>query len=409
MVYSNSACNIAASASDDPDGGLFRSREPEDVNYGYIDIDFPSGASRDFDIWDQHYMDRLTRGPLTGRGWVFQERVLSPRVLHFTRSQVVWECFQMNKCEMFPIQAPTPSEANFVRELKMVYPFSSSGSWAYFAKEEPDKTMSVDAYEQWSHLVKEYSKCALTYRDDRLIAMSGIAEMYKKYTGDEYLAGLWRSRLVEGLNWLVTDPVAQPQNKFRVPSWSWAAVDSAVLLTRVNMPRDDDLVEILSAVAETPTTTAGWRHVQGSITLRGCLSKATVRECGVRSQTAENVIVKLEDFPSRLFAYPDTTNTTFDEGATLYLLPLRSTLRREIIEDGDKMEKLLGKFVVIIEGIIMELVSETDASYQRVGHFVVRSTDHAGFLGLLATPPWPDARCDKVSMDYTKTSVITLL
>ena len=117
----------------------------------------------------------------------------------------------------------------------------------------------------FSNLVGEYSKCNLTRGDDRLIAMSGIAEMY--------LARLWRSRLVKGLNWVVTSPVSQPLNNHR----SWAAVDSAVVLTRISLPRDDDLVEIISAEAETPTTAAAWRHIRGLITLQGCLSKATIK------------------------------------------------------------------------------------------------------------------------------------
>jgi hypothetical protein len=147
--------------------------------------------------------------------------------------------------------------------------------------------------------------------------MSRIAEMYKKHTGDEYLAGLWKSQLIERLNWVVISPVAQPQNHFRVPSWSWAAVDSAVLPQRTNLPRDDDLVELINAMVEIPKTPVGWQHINGSIELRGCGSQVTIWEGSQRSSMGENVVLKPVDLASRFFAYPDTIDTTFEDGKIL--------------------------------------------------------------------------------------------
>lgn len=42
----------------------------------------------------------------------------------------------------------------------------------------------------WSDLVRGYSKCELTKESDRLIALSGLAQTFQDFTGDEYLAGL---------------------------------------------------------------------------------------------------------------------------------------------------------------------------------------------------------------------------
>jgi len=139
-VYSDSSCNIAASASDSPDGGLFRSRTAKDALLGYIKIDLPGGSAKKFEVWDQSHIYRLTQGPLTGRGWVFQERVLSSRVLRFYRSQVVRECFQMHKCEMFPKWSPCPTEASFSPGLKNVYAFFEPGPESS-SPEQEEKTM----------------------------------------------------------------------------------------------------------------------------------------------------------------------------------------------------------------------------------------------------------------------------
>ncbi|KAF4420111.1 HET-domain-containing [Fusarium acutatum] len=183
LVYANSACTISATASEGPD-----------------------------------------EGPLTDRGWVFQERILSPRVLHFTKTQVVWECFEMNNSEMFPRWSPQLTDAVYTPGLKAIDAFFDDGNHGTVWVKEEDKKMTVHIYQQWINLVKTYSKCSLTCPDDRLMAMAGIAEMFKKNSDDEYLAGLWRSRIVEGLNWVVLEPGPRPQNPERVPSWSWAAV-----------------------------------------------------------------------------------------------------------------------------------------------------------------------------------------
>ncbi|KAK0755315.1 hypothetical protein N5P37_012142 [Trichoderma harzianum] len=37
--------------------------------------------------------------PLLNRGWVYQEQLLSRRMLHFTQNELVWECFEETRCE----------------------------------------------------------------------------------------------------------------------------------------------------------------------------------------------------------------------------------------------------------------------------------------------------------------------
>jgi hypothetical protein len=37
--------------------------------------------------------------PLQSRGWVYQEALLSPRLLHFGKSELVWECAETTACE----------------------------------------------------------------------------------------------------------------------------------------------------------------------------------------------------------------------------------------------------------------------------------------------------------------------
>ncbi|KAF2441667.1 HET-domain-containing protein [Karstenula rhodostoma CBS 690.94] len=414
-VYANSACNIAASASESPEGGLFRNRKAEEVGLGYINVDLPNLGTKSFEIWDQFYIDRLTYGPLTHRGWVFQERVLAPRVLHFSPTQIVWECFEMNKCESFPNWSPHPTEVDYSRGLKTLYEFFNSESKSYHwppKKRDEEKTMSVGVYDQWTHLVKTYSRCAFTHPEDRLIAMAGIANMFKRHTGDEYLAGLWRSRLVEGLNWIVVNPLARPRERLCAPSWSWAAVDSAVLPQKVNLPRDNDLIEIISAMVEDPVTPAGWRQVRGSIKLQGCMTEATILEGCTQMRLKDDASatpIKLLGFPSRFFVLPDTTDVTFTAGERLHLIPLRSTLRRATGDNEKEASNPYNTMTVIVEGMVLEHVTGEGDIYRRTARFVVDDLNHVNFLGLRAFPPWEGATAYNVVMDEARASVITLV
>ncbi|KAF5558719.1 heterokaryon incompatibility protein [Fusarium phyllophilum] len=405
LVYANSACTISATASEGPDEGLFRLRTAQETLVGHIKAPFADGNPRIFNVCGQHHMQRLTQGPLTNRGWIFQERILSPRVLHFTKTQVVWECFEMNKSGIFPRWSPQPADAVYTPELKAIDAFFDDGHRRTAWAKEEDKKMTVDVYQQWMNLVKTYYKCSLTCPDDRLMAMAGIAEICKKNSGDDYLAGLWRSRIVEGLNWVVLEPEPRPQNPERVLSWSWAAVDSRVLPQRTNLPRDEDLIEVIDVRTHLALSSSRSQQLKGSIELRGCICGGTVRESS-RGIGAEHTTLKLLEMSSTIYAYPDTLETRFQGGESLWFLPLRSTLRRQVKEPD---ENLVGEAFVIIEGLILQENCAAGSTYKRVGHFVFVSLDNASFFGLVATLTTSGGSVALISADESRKSTITLV
>jgi len=59
---------------------------------------------------------------------------------------------------------------------------------------------------------------------DRLPALAGLAKALAERTGDEYLAGIWKKGLIEGLLWYGEDDLLLTPT-YRAPSWSWASVD----------------------------------------------------------------------------------------------------------------------------------------------------------------------------------------
>ncbi|KAH8648877.1 heterokaryon incompatibility protein-domain-containing protein, partial [Ilyonectria robusta] len=208
-IYAHGVLNIAATASRDGNGGLFRSpiESPPCV------IRFQDEDSRQF-IFLTHneadYYKRIDEAPLASRAWVLQERLLSPRTVHFTSDQVFWECYSSRDAEILP---------------DTIFPKASN--------DHLDKTIMVEKHSQgvsnslhrtWAKLVRPYTLCQLTFGRDKLPAISGLASRLASQWGLEsgsYLAGLWKESLVSDLLWHSSSYKSSICAE-RAPSWSWA-------------------------------------------------------------------------------------------------------------------------------------------------------------------------------------------
>lgn len=184
-VYSNSCLNIAASESESPSEGLYPRK------YAYLEqpIQFchEHGDSRDpinchYEPWDD--IDGFV--PLSQRGWVLQERLASPRTIHFM-STVLWECRESRASRISPAFSAVYSEK--------IWQGQSINN-------------DRDAAFAWYRTIETYSKCALTKRDDKLVAISGLAKIMQTFTRSDYLAGMWRADLARSLLWVPYEDAA---------------------------------------------------------------------------------------------------------------------------------------------------------------------------------------------------------
>lgn len=135
------------------------------------------------DIW----LSQVDRAPLNHRGWVYQERLLSPRTVHFAKD-VFWECRQRIASEMLPMGFPYSGTHQLTANTKC---------WRG-KKYGPSKFM--DKYGKWMEFVENFSHCHLTMERDKLPAIAGIAAVFE-VPNDQYLAGLWRGGLASQLIW----------------------------------------------------------------------------------------------------------------------------------------------------------------------------------------------------------------
>lgn len=95
-VFSNAYCTIAASSAAASDEGFLTCRTSPPL---FATIETPGGGILRVSEFMEDYHRDLELAPLNTRGWVLQERALSTRTLHFTKTQVYWECGEGIRCE----------------------------------------------------------------------------------------------------------------------------------------------------------------------------------------------------------------------------------------------------------------------------------------------------------------------
>ncbi|KAK0106270.1 hypothetical protein ONS96_003910 [Cadophora gregata f. sp. sojae] len=230
-IYLNCALNIAA--TEGTVDGLVFDRNVHQFNRDWETVRRPNKQSnlclKAFCDWSYP----LHIGELNRRGWVFQERYLAPRIVHFTKDQVYWECRCLWANEIIPSGS---LDAYRRREPKPI-PFENSSTLTYEQKDA--------ARIQWYNLLELYSRTLVTFPNDRLLAISGIAKRYCKHAGlnpSDYLAGMWKLDTPLSLLWhepgsnLPRRPEAIPLNgeAADAPTWSWASIlTDAVFVMRL--------------------------------------------------------------------------------------------------------------------------------------------------------------------------------
>jgi hypothetical protein len=158
------------------------------------------------------------RSALCHRAWALQERLLSPRVLFYSSSEIFWECL---KC--------TAREGS-----SRIKPYRPS-EYSYTSYECPDvknclilpqghrPSMPLSPPSDWYIIVVEYTRCYLTKSTDKLPALAGLASIFRANTGYTYMAGLWEEDFRDGLLWHIDHSQNKARHlKVELPiSWSW--------------------------------------------------------------------------------------------------------------------------------------------------------------------------------------------
>lgn len=238
-IYENAWCSVAATMAGNSSEGLFSTREPVSVRPVTVEAFWHPIRSETYILWDPDIFDAfISDSPLMHRGWVVQERILAPRILHFAHGQIFWECSSLRACETFPHGVPDNKTYKLSMDTKDLP-----------SEMIPYKTPALQLFRLWQKFVDIYSDCGLTKPDkDKFLAISGIAR--KIGAGDDYAAGLWRSVLIRQLRWSTDGGCSRPTT-WRAPSWSWASIDGPIYAdapTEAFLERDYRVVCIIHEV-----------------------------------------------------------------------------------------------------------------------------------------------------------------
>jgi hypothetical protein len=244
-VYEGAHLTIAATAAAHGNAGCLRPFKPSNT-FEFRDTTYfvRLVCNEHFEAIDPDGKRNIA--PLTQRGWAFQESLLSRRILHFGKNQLVWKCASRHTSEDGLMDL---FETGLTLPLRLSDTATPVGLRAFLEARSVE-----ERYYSWHRLIEHYSARRFTFMKDKLVALAGIVSIFQTMVDDLQLAGLWRKYLHCSLLWEVSS-FENPNcanMEFGIPSWSWAYVDAPI-----HYPRLDDTVCNKIDVLETAVTFSG--------------------------------------------------------------------------------------------------------------------------------------------------------
>ncbi|SPN98694.1 uncharacterized protein DNG_01738 [Cephalotrichum gorgonifer] len=325
-VYGGAYVTIAAVSSPDFRGGCFSKSGKPDICHRIRreeeGLDVIIGL-RDSAASSPDKLNISAELPLLSRGWVYQERMLSRRLLYCTRSELQLICRQGRGCE-----CGRGSAALHRIETAKTYP-TARDKQAYsaplFAQMNPGQGRfgDLEAAIHWHKVVSEYSKLELSYESDKLPALSGCAKDISLLAGGEYLAGLWRHTLARDLLWDVhTQSSSRRPAEWRAPSWSWASVKATGGVTFAELAESAHLRTFLDRVTAIECQPRGKDPTgslqSASIRLRTRLYEVSMRrvcyaDLKIRSRGRLKHLIESQDMTKSTDGTPIPDRCTFED------------------------------------------------------------------------------------------------
>lgn len=317
--------------------------------------------------------------PIDERGWTLQERLLSSRIIEFGSRQTRWICPETRDSEGFSLEGFTDGwkrDVNFsskrkteALDLENIRTAKSTIDFYGIPRNSQFKEY-LDAMQHWEKICETFTERALTLSSDRALAISGIAQIFAELSGDQYIAGLWKSCFHSGLLWKIEHSLLSPKDIpqptiYQGPSWSWLSVNGSVNFGQKCRP-SDCVAEILSCETEPANETAPYGLIrEGS----GRLVLAARTAPGMRTRTPLRSPGRFKD---------EVMILGFGKSFICYAM---AELHCDVQEaETDEIEEAAGCLVVEItrrnhghelscQGLVLRWSSPERKTYSRVGRF----------------------------------------
>ncbi|KAF3805938.1 Cyclin-dependent kinase 8 [Colletotrichum gloeosporioides] len=223
-VFSSASITIAASSAKSSSEGFLNSRGKQ---LPFLTIQTPSGRT----VFIRKSIDNFRRdvegSVLNQRGWVLQERALARRTIHFTSTQVYWECGRGIHCEtMMKLVNP---KAAFLGDSDF-----PNSALAYF------KGARIRLFQ---NLYQIYSTLGFSHMSDRPMAIRGLEERLLKTFNTKGGFGVFERYLHRSLLWQRQEgstliPITGVMNT-HIPSWSWMSHSGPISFLNAPFDRVD--------------------------------------------------------------------------------------------------------------------------------------------------------------------------
>lgn len=238
VIYNSAVVTISATSSNSEGSGLFNTKSsgifPRTSNLNIAVESKLSCGTKSTLYFGSHHLTSssiaawrklMKEAPLLQRAWVAQERVSSRRIIHYTATQMFWEC---EHCIASEDNALLTSDQHWVAGARLLFIglYRSTGLDDFHFS--IDELLSI-----WyiRFVARVYSRCNLTFGRDKLVAISGLANLIHEKTNLPYCAGHWAHngpRFIDSLRW-ARDSSGTKAREYRAPSWSWASQDTGVM------------------------------------------------------------------------------------------------------------------------------------------------------------------------------------
>lgn len=226
-IYENAHLTIIAAGGVDADAGLHRLKTCEQFAERPTMIQLPNGPVA-FLPSREGLTTSLRKCKWNTRAWTYQEQLLSPRSVIFTKEEAFFTCSDITCSETLDIE----EQDGYVAE--------NAGSIAARRAGKPygvhDALMSqrtAPSFNHWSEALQEYSIRELTHSGDRLDAFAGISRRFLPSDVSNAFAfalcGLPPQWFWHALQWCSrNDLKSYPRIEHNarasraIPSWTWA-------------------------------------------------------------------------------------------------------------------------------------------------------------------------------------------
>lgn len=194
-IYFNAFFTIIAADGRDADHGLRGSHADTIPRRDLTALNFPNDV--------RLYLRGLfqyeeSEAPWNSRAWMYQERVLSHRLLVFVRDTVFWQCRTCRKDELNVKELQTEERNKFISPTL-----------------DPPRYPDLDAYYM---MVKLFNSRSLSFEADAHDAFSAVLQVMSRQFEHGFHYGVPEVALDIGLLWETKQPCPRRSG---FPSWSW--------------------------------------------------------------------------------------------------------------------------------------------------------------------------------------------